>query len=161
MSAFVLAAVLSLFLAKAGKAVEEEKACGWMGGYEEKVCDVSLYRIVANPKEFDGRIVRVVGFFADGPAPLLFVSRDAYETSSTVDSIRLRAGSGEAMSALLRKNRSFVIVIGRYRSADRLLSEKESSSVVSGNIAVDSAGPSVGPWGYEEPPSSLMRKKDG
>ncbi|WP_257388498.1 hypothetical protein, partial [Tahibacter caeni] len=74
----------------------------------------------------------------------------------------LKVSGGDVAKSLIVKNRSFVIVIGRYRAADRLLSTgNESSVLVGGSITVDASGSALGPWGFQTPPPSLIKKSIG
>lgn len=138
---------------------ERHPLCRPLGGYEEDVCEVSMIRLLADPQEFDGKIVQVSGFFSDGPAPLLFVDEGAYSTSRTIDSILLKVEPGKYTDVLLRENRSFVIVIGRYDAKQRFIPEGASAERIGGSIAVSEAGRTIGPWGYSES-SSLLDNKD-
>lgn len=133
--------------------------CRPLGGFEEDVCRVSMTRLLADPATFDGKILQLSGFFADGRAPLLFLDESAYSTSRTIDSILLTVENERFSKVLLRENRSFVIVIGRFDAKVRAIPEGSSAENISGSMAVIEASQTIGPWGYDEPPGSLMNKE--
>lgn len=130
--------------------------CRPLGGYKEDVCRISMTRLLAEPAAFDGKILELSGFFADGPAPLLFLDESAYSTSRTIDSVLLNVEIGRFSRVLLSENRSFVIVIGRFNAKDRTIPDGASAESVSGGMTVIEASRTNGPWGYDKPPSSLM-----
>lgn len=133
--------------------------CLPLGGYDEDVCEVSMVRLLATPSEFEGRIVRVSGFFADGVVPLLFLDHAAYSISRTVDSVLLNVGPGRYANVLLRQNRSLVVVIGRFSSKDRVIPEGASAERISGTISVIEASRTNEAWGHNDLPSSLMKRE--
>lgn len=138
---------------------ERHPLCLPLGGYNEDVCEISMVRLLATPNEFEGRIVRVSGFFADGGAPLLFLDQAAYSISRTVDSVLLNVGPGRYANVLLRENRSLVVVIGRFSSKDRVIPEGASAERISGTISVIEASRTNEAWGHNDSPSSLMKRK--
>lgn len=157
---FLAALLVALPLCLSAK-LDQHPLCHTIGNYDEDVCEISMIRLLANPGEFDGRIVQITGFFADGSAPLLFMDEEAYSSSRTVDSVFLKIELGRYADVLLRQNRSFVIVIGRYSAKDKVIPEGASGERIGGSIAVSEASRAVGPWGYSDPPSSLMKRQRG
>jgi hypothetical protein len=132
-------------------------SCRPFGGYDEDVCEISMIRLLADPQKFDGKIVRISGFFADGAAPLLFFDEGAYSSSRTVDSVLIKIHKDIYKNTIINSNRSFVIVIGRYSANVRTIPEGASAERISGAVDVIEASRSIGPWGYNEPPGSLMK----
>lgn len=151
----LLLAISSSLFAEEGR----HPLCLPLGGYAEDVCEVSMVRLFANPDEFEGRIVRVSGFFADGSVPLLFLDQTAYSISRTVDSVLLKVDSGRYANVLLRENRSLVVVIGRFSSKDRVIPKGASAERISGTIAVIEASRANEAWGHNDSPSSLMKQQ--
>jgi hypothetical protein len=152
--------VIMFVVAPIGSAADDSSnRCVVFGTLGQPVCKVSLYELFVFPERYDGKLVQVSGFLADGPATLLFIDQGAWSTSRTVDSLVLRMKSKSAEENLDQLNRSNVMLLGRFHSKDRYLKEA-SSEPISGSIDVEELSRPIAPWGYAEPIPSPHKSED-
>lgn len=93
-------------------------ACVSTGFVKEPICSVPLVALLARPSEYDGAFVRVKGFLSAGVPAVLFVSKEAHDSSDAASSIVIW---GEQLKSLELGGltRASVEVVGKF-SAERL-----------------------------------------
>jgi hypothetical protein len=138
---------------------EKDPHCVAFGTLEETVCRISMHALIARPERYDGKLVQLTGYLADGPAPLLFVGEDAWSTSRTIDSVALKVEADSVKRQINQLGRTYAVVLGRFRSKDSFLSGA-SSEPISGSIQVQEVGRPIAPWGYAEPVPSLLKSSN-
>jgi hypothetical protein len=59
-----------------------DRFCFSRGGIDERVCAAPLAVLIARGEEFNGKMVILHGYFANGPVPMLFASNEDSLTSN-------------------------------------------------------------------------------
>lgn len=80
------------------------------------ICSVSIYRVIADPRPFDGRPVEIVGFLGvDGFQLFLYPSRESYMSMDWRSSILLRGEHALLERIHSLKNMEYVLLRGVFR----------------------------------------------
>lgn len=149
MIAFIRILLVTISFASFVSVVEAKSdlMCTPHGKVRGDLCQVSLSRLIANPSQFSGKNVRVIGFLANSPEGLmLFASEEAASVSDISNGILVDLESNsELRRSALNSNRSIVRVIGKFSSEPALMHQYEySAGQLSGVAEIAKAGV---PWG--------------
>lgn len=93
---------------------------------EHNPCQVSVYALVTTPSMYDGMYVEFVGYFPSKGARLLFVNRDAAESSDYLSSLLMEssfesgAGYYKVKSRFFHDSKDSGLASGVYRQNGRL-----------------------------------------
>lgn len=154
--------LLTIFAFSYAHAAEKDarlRGCHATGGSNEDVCEVSMTALVANPEVYDGRIVRLIGFLADGRFPILFMSKEAYMASVVADGVALdRPKDKETVNKLTSRDRSMVIIQGRFSAKGESATGMGADMTAGSLLEITRVGGSQTPWGLVQPaiPSLLQ-----
>jgi hypothetical protein len=144
---------LVLLLIFSSQAAGEDRFCRILGTMKEPVCMPPLEVLIAKGDVFNGRLVRITGYFAYGDVSVLFSTRDAFMTSSVESGVVIRFPIDKKMAnKLYQLNHHDITILGRYNSRPVDLSRYgayQSGGSLSDVTQVDDAS---SPWGYEQPP---------
>lgn len=82
---------------------------------EEEVLSVSIINLIANPKEYDGKLVSITGFLSLGRESHIFLNRDDFKNNNYKNSIFVLFSTSKAMELIKgRFNKKYVRLIGRF-----------------------------------------------
>jgi hypothetical protein len=88
------------------------------GSPKQDAIHVSIIRLIASPKEFDGMIVRVEGFMHlqfEGDA--IYLHKEDYDRTLTKNGLWLGA-TGAMRNEMLKMNDCYVLIEGEFSSGD-------------------------------------------
>ena len=89
------------------------------GSPRQDAIDVSIIQLIASPKEYDGKIVRVVGFMHlqfEGNA--IYLHKEDYDRSLHKNGLWLEA-TGAMRTDMLKMNDCFVVIEGEFSSKEQ------------------------------------------
>lgn len=128
-----------------------ESFCHDAGDVNEKVCDVSVSILAANPAFFDGRLVTFTGYFANAKVPVVFMGKDSAMHSIVADGIALKLPADPRLKdRLLQLNHNYLTVFGRFSALGETTVDVTGYRTAGRIIDVKQVGVSAGPWGYAE-----------
>lgn len=83
--------------------------CRGFGGFEEKVCPVSMLALVANPDAYNGKLVAIQGVVADfGGTALILPNSQFAEDRDSASAIICRSTDTSSCSKLLGRRATFI-----------------------------------------------------
>ena len=88
--------------------------CGISKGIESDPCQVSIYTLAAHPDYFNGKVVRIAGFYTRGLQNVLFFDRDSSENVIFKNSVVLLETAANDQAKLTKKLNKYVEVIGKF-----------------------------------------------
>jgi len=105
----------SLALAGCGSA-SAQRGCGGYGGLSEEVCLVSHLRLIANPEQYDGKLVKFISVLEDldGNHFRLYYSTEAMRIQTPQDAIVLEGDIKDFINRAKVKNGDWVSIVGRF-----------------------------------------------
>lgn len=126
-----------------------DRFCLKLGDIREQVCTVSMSTLIATGQDFDGRLVSVTGYFAYADIPILFATKDSFQSSNVADGVAISMPKNPRLaSKLYGLDHGFVQIMGRY-SAKPVDTTRYQAYRTGGRIAdIESVGAATTPWGY-------------
>ncbi len=80
---------------------------------------VPLIRLIANPRVYDGRRVRLIGFMhLEFEGDALYLDREAFEAANDYSSVRIAWSMGDAQRVAKRLNDRYVLIEATFNAGD-------------------------------------------
>jgi hypothetical protein len=134
--------------------------CFNRGDIDEEVCSVPLAVLIARGEEFNGKLVLLHGYFANGPVPILFANREDFLTSNIESGIVVRVHRDTPLaSRLFDLNHHDITILGRYSDQPVDLFNYSASRATGSISEIRSVGDATMPWGYHEDAPLLISPK--
>jgi hypothetical protein len=126
-----------------------DRYCVTRGYQAELECNVSMAILIAHGDEFNGKVIVITGYFANGPMPMLFASSEDFSTSNVVNGIAVRVSDkSKIVSRLFDLDHHLITIRGRYDMKPVNLTDYTGSKT-SGSISdIQAVGDAYSPWGY-------------
>ncbi|TQM12257.1 hypothetical protein FB548_2188 [Pseudoxanthomonas sp. 3HH-4] len=93
--------------------------CGVSKASEADPCHVSIYTLAAHPDYFDGKFVRISGFYTKGLMDVLFFDRDSSENVILKNAVALLDTTPQHQEKLTLRLNRYVEVVGKFSQTIR------------------------------------------
>ncbi|WP_233842210.1 hypothetical protein [Dyella sp. 2HG41-7] len=156
----LLALVMLCIFTPMVNAGDIDRFCFDRGDTNEKVCAVPLTVLIARGEDFNGKLVLLHGYFANGAVPVLFASNEDFLTSNVENGVVVRVQKDSPIAArLFELNHRSVDILGRYDASPVDLTSYHAGRASGSISSIRLVGDAYAPWGFNEYGPMLITPK--